>query len=239
MRSGITSRLFWLGQTPYTGRKGATGSRLFAVPSFIPPLPFSERAEKPKWWRAWLPHLGGLVAVTLLVGSLLTFTIKLSSDVYRGLTWKESIDVISFSSLGPQVFLNSGDGEIFVSHVDIKGNVISEIVYINSIVKPKQFLSIPINEQTLKEHGGKEVLQTSSNEEWQDIIDNKIRRVRDPSYVAAVFSSDSPILNLYKTNLNQRLRTFAATATIVYYFSYRKEAITKNIPVEGIVLKKP
>lgn len=64
-------------------------------------------------WKWWLPYLSGIVAVCILVATLLTFTVSFARDAYQWLTWSDDIEVITFSSMAPQAFLNAGDGEIF------------------------------------------------------------------------------------------------------------------------------
>ena len=190
-----------------------------------------------KRWREWqwsssLPRLGAIVPVLILLGSLLTFTIRFTLDTYRWLTWKDSLDVITFSSIAPQAFLDSGDGEIFVSHVDVRGNVFSQVIPINGVVKPKEFLSVPVSEHSSMV-AGKSIVETNSEQEWKEFLEDKIAK-HDPSYVPVIYYSKSPELQLYKAALKDKLRTFKADANLVYYTS-RGQRMSMPVPVEGVV----
>lgn len=183
-------------------------------------------------WQWWLPYLGAIVPVLILLGSLLTFTIRFTLDAYRWLVWKDSLDVITFSSIAPQAFLNSGDGEIFVSHVDVRGSVFSQVIPINGVVKPKEFLSMPASEYTSLV-AGKSIVETNSEQQWKEFLEDKIAK-HNPSYVPVIYFANSPALQLYKAALKERLRTFKADANLVYYTSKGKR-ISTPVPVEGLV----
>jgi hypothetical protein len=183
-------------------------------------------------WQRWLPYLGAIVPVLILGGSLLTFTIRFTLDAYRWLTWKDSLDVITFSSIAPQAFLNSGDGEIFVSHVDVRGNVFSQVIPINGVIKPKEFLSVPVSERASMVVG-KSIVQTDSEQQWTDFLKDKVAK-HDPSYVPVIYFANSPELQLYKAALKEKLRTFKADANLVYYTS-TGQRISTPVPVEGVV----
>jgi hypothetical protein len=183
-------------------------------------------------WQWWLPYVGAIVPVLILAGSLLTFTIRFTLDAYKWLVWKDSLDVITFSSIAPQAFLNSGDGEIFVSHVEVRGSVFSQVIPINGVVKSKEFLSVPVSPHSSMVVG-KSIVETDSEQQWKDFLANKIAK-HDPSYVPVIYFANSPELQLYKTALKEKLRTFKADANLVYYTS-KGQRISTPVPVEGVV----
>jgi hypothetical protein len=191
-------------------------------------------ASSSKRWREWqwLPYIGAIVPVLILLGSLLTFTIRFTLDAYRWLTWKDSLNVITFSSIAPQAFLNSGDGEIFVSHVDVRGSVFSQVIPINGVIKPKEFLSVPVSERASMVVG-KSIVETDSEQQWTDFLKDKVAK-HDPKYVPVIYFANSPELQLYKAALKERLRTFKADANLVYYTS-KGQRMSTPVPVEGVV----
>ena len=194
----------------------------------------SSESSGKRWreWQWWLPYLGAIVPVLILLGSLLTFTIRFTLDAYRWLAWKDSLDVITFSSIAPQAFLNSGDGEIFVSHVDVRGSVFSQVIPINGVVKSKEFLSVPVSEYTSMVVG-KSIVETNSDKQWDEFLETKIAN-HDPSYFPVIYFAKSPQLQLYKAALKEKLRTFKADANLVYYTSTGRR-ISTPVPVEGVV----
>jgi hypothetical protein len=86
---------------------------------------------------------------------------------------------------------------------------------LNTVIKPNQFLTLPTTERTINELGNKTILATDSEEQWQDIKNNKLRSFQDSAYVPVIYYAYSPELQLYKDRLGNRLRTFSAQATLV------------------------
>lgn len=113
--------------------------------------------------------------------------------------------------------------------------MLSQVININAIIRPHEFLSLPSTERTLKELSNKTILATETEQEWNDIKQYKIRGFADPTYVPVIYYANSPELQLYKDQLKERLRTFKAEATLVYY-NARGKRINKPVPVEGVVL---
>ncbi|HEV2913259.1 MAG TPA: hypothetical protein VGX92_08085 [Pyrinomonadaceae bacterium] len=181
------------------------------------------------WWQWWLPYLGGVVAFLALVGSLITFSISQIIQIYQRVTWKEEVTVISFMSAGEKVFLNSGDGEVFLSHVDIKSAVYNQGVSVNSIIKPKEFLyKVPGDDI-----GKSDVVSGVSDREWAEIL-TKPRT--DESFFYAFFFIDDPTLQIFKKSLGERLRTFPASAQLIYYSANGGKKYSKDVPVVGIIM---
>ncbi|HXT64315.1 MAG TPA: hypothetical protein VN696_14855 [Pyrinomonadaceae bacterium] len=184
-----------------------------------------------KWW--W-PYLGGIVALATLVSSGVAFTASKSIEIYRQLTWKEEVLVISFISRGPQAFLNAGDGDVFLSHIDIKCDFISETIRINTTIKAKEFLSIPKQPDFDFDHA--ELISqfaAVSDDEWKEFL-TKPRF--DRSYYYVFLFKDDPILQLYKKNFGPQFRSYPASAQLIYYSANGGKQFSREVLMEGVIM---
>jgi hypothetical protein len=55
-----------------------------------------------------------------VLGSALVFIVSNAGDVRRALFWKDEISVVYFSVPGTSLFVNYGDGDLYVSSVEIR-----------------------------------------------------------------------------------------------------------------------
>jgi hypothetical protein len=184
-------------------------------------------------WKSWLPYLGGIVAFFALLGSLLTFTASKSIEIYQQVTWKEEVVVISFISVGPQAFLNAGDGDVFLSHIDIKSEFTSQMIPINNIIKAKEFLSIPKQPDFDFDHAKLISEVEVSDDDWKVFL---TKPQFDPSYYYVFLFKDDPILQLYKKNFDRQFRSYPATAQLIYYSANAGKQFSKEVPMEGIIM---
>ena len=65
-------------------------------------------------WKNWLPYLAGVVAVLFLIASAATYIARNSVALWKSITWNDEVKVLNYKSLEKGVFLNTGDGEVFL-----------------------------------------------------------------------------------------------------------------------------
>ncbi len=65
-------------------------------------------------WKNWLPYLAGVVAVLFLIASAATYIARNSVALWKSIAWKDEVKVLNYKSLEKGVFLNTGDGEVFL-----------------------------------------------------------------------------------------------------------------------------
>ena len=65
-------------------------------------------------WKNWVPHIGGTIALFVFLSTTLGYIIKPLRDSYKELTWKDSVEVVYFSSNTGVTVKNSGDGDVFL-----------------------------------------------------------------------------------------------------------------------------
>jgi hypothetical protein len=195
------------------------------------------------WWQWWLPYLGGVAGFLALMGSLIIFTVSKSIEIYKQTTYKEKVTVISYESQANGLFLNSGSGEVFLSHMMIEcPDVGIEMVDpLNSAVKPKEFLHI--NPQ--KEPPSDSVLANVSDAEWEEVLDavatgaNRYKGDgKEYTLKLSFIFSDDAALRLYKSTLGAGLRTLKAGGGLVYYSANLGERLEQPVPLEGIIYRQ-
>ena len=197
-------------------------------------------SHEKSWWQGWLPYLGGLVAFIALVGSLITFSISKTIEIYHQITWKEKVTVISYRSEGPQVFLNTGDGQVFLSHMHIQSETDSMTRTINSIIKPGEFYTLPLQANPNIDRGG--LVSGIDEDQWKNLLERyrtKEKGSMNPSLFMVYYSLDSPALQVYKRRLKETLRTVSATGTLVYFSANEGKRFEQTLPLEGTLVMKP
>lgn len=180
-------------------------------------------------WKWWLPYLGGIVALAALLSSLLTL---IAPKIYHWVTWKEEVVVISFRSVGPQVFWNAGDGDVFLSHIDIKSQFTSQMIPINQSIKAKEALIIPKQPDFDFDHAKLISEVEVSEDDWQLFL-NKPQF--DRSYYNVFLFKDDPILQLYKNNYGSQFRSYPVSAQLIYYSAHAGKQ-SKEVPMVGIIM---
>ncbi len=185
--------------------------------------PVPQTTDVQSRWKWWLPYLGGIVALAALLSSPLM-------KIYRRVTWKEEVVVISFRSVGPQAFWNAGDGDVFLSHIDIKSRFNSEMISINTIIKAKEFLSIPKKPEFDFDHA--RLISEVSEDDWQEFLS---KPQFDRSYYYVFLFKDDPILQLYQNTLRSQFRSYPVSAQLIYYSAHAGKQ-SKEVPMVGIIM---
>lgn len=196
-------------------------------------------ARERSWWKWSLPYLGGLVAFIALIGSLITFSVSKGIEIYRQITWEERVMVISYRSEGPQVFLNAGDGQVFLSHVEIKSEADAKVRPVNFIIKPNEFNLLPVQPNPDIDKGS--VVTDKTDDEWKQLLDKYIEHEKHslhPSLFTVYYSLDSPVLQIYKQVLGSRLRTIPAKAKMVYFSANGGKRFEQMMDFEGVLISK-
>lgn len=181
-------------------------------------------------WRRWLATFGlmaGFSTVAIGIWSLIGSVIV---DLNAKLSWKEDVRAISFSD-GEKVFLNAGDGKVFLSHVQLKDQRSEAIIPINKAVESKEFVVL---ESTSV---GGNVVSGVSDEHWQELLDKlSYADYVDCIRVNYMYTEDSGF-KLYESFLGDDLRTLSGEAWIWFYSSKDGQLYSTEFPVEGVLLK--
>jgi hypothetical protein len=175
-------------------------------------------------------YMASITGFLLLLVSALGFIISKASEIKKELVWQDHLQIISFMSDGFQVYLNNGDGDIFLSHVRIKSSSKNETtVLINTIVEKNKFLKYKVSSSVPEPSSP----VTPYEKDYQNIKPYRNTNCVGWSY----FNLDDPRYLQYKSFLEEQLVSVDAQA-ILYYFSIH-DGQEKNIifPVRGILFR--
>lgn len=112
----------------------------------------SECGSYQKRWRNNLKYLANIIAVFTVLFGVIFFSISIKDEVLKTLFWKDSIVILTLSTIGPTAIGNTGDGKIFVSDIHIS-NVpefdrrFSKTISIGKFINPGEVIQIAITEE--------------------------------------------------------------------------------------------
>src|SRR5215467_8766033 len=88
-------------------------------------------------WKNEHKYVSTIVGVLGAAAALVVYLVATLPQVRRVVAWREDIRILQFSSFGDLVLANAGDGPIFVSHVEIEGDLEDK-----STARPKRFTTV-------------------------------------------------------------------------------------------------
>jgi hypothetical protein len=180
--------------------------------------------------RTNLLFVGKIAGFVSLLGALVLYSTSTFIRIINEMSYADDVEVLSFRSNGNSVFYNSGDGDIFLSHIEVE--IVNSAIGVDRVHTIQKLLhkGEVLTEKTMftPENEGRKftVLKTKSNEEWVE----KIKQISRNSGIDLVFySEESPSLLLYKKRLGNNLRYFDADAEVVFYSIKNKKNVKKQI----------
>ncbi|HYA40853.1 MAG TPA: hypothetical protein VEF34_06095 [Syntrophobacteraceae bacterium] len=118
-------------------------------------------------WKHKLQYLAGVAGLVTVFIAVLTYTVASWPEVRKVFYWRDRVGITSFDSVnGYIVVSNSGDGEVFVSHLSLHSDTprFSKTWCINTVVKGNSFSTKEIP------HQGEWYTGPLSEEEWQHVL---------------------------------------------------------------------
>jgi hypothetical protein len=147
------------------------------------------------------------------------------------------VRVLAFSSSKHIAILNSGDGPVLISHVNIEvQNTATQTLSINKIIDPNKLLTHQFHDEDYGK-GYKIVSGKLSEAEWQKAANSAKLSADGSCYWVSVHSEQDPAFQMYMDvgRKNPRpFRTLAASA-VMHVYDLRKGAQQFNIPVRALV----
>jgi len=174
----------------------------------------------------YLSRLFGVITIGLGAGAYIVSTLP---EIRKIVSWSDSVEVLSFSSDQAISLANTGDGDIFVTHIYLKGftgeSYFTTTRDINHVIRVGDVVSQEFDLPDLP--GGYHVVNSVSDSEWK-------RMLRDSSFIKILISPNDRNFLMYKDFLPE-LRTFDAEATIHFYSIDKDRKQTQEVPLTGIL----
>lgn len=172
-------------------------------------------------WKNWIPHIGGGIALLTLLGSIAAITIKPFREIYTELTWKDKVELISYSSNEGLTLKNLGSGEIFVQSIYFKSDYNRE--------------SKPINIRVAKDNFKYHKWGNSIKSGKVITTDIKLEQTKnDPIFV----SNNHYSYLMLRETLEDHLLTFQCNTKLKYYSLHRHEFKEVQAPCVGFYYEK-
>jgi len=175
----------------------------------------------------------GLFAV---IGSASAYILGEAAYWERQLNWQDKVDVIEFVRSGKSTFLNSGDGEIYLSHVKLIApeSGWEEVTPINAVVQPENFFVIsntPL--ERIKKHRYR-VGANISNETFRRYL-HATALWDECVFFDAYYEQGGIFENLLRT-YGQALNTFSVEGTLRYRSSFQGSWQSHPLDLKGVLI---
>ena len=191
------------------------------------------KSYQPKWMRhlQYWAALAGLIAV---IFSLFTYTLSAWPTVKKNLFGRDSVEIIAFKSESRVVIYNSGDSDLFVSHLTwhSKEPNFSGTLFFNVSVKSKSYVVHELEKpaDVINWHA-----RNLSEDRWQRVLSVNARG--DECNKWFFFYINDPGYQTLKAFLEPGFRSLPVEATLVFYSSFDGRRLTQMIPVEGVAFQ--
>lgn len=183
-----------------------------------------------KMWKNFLPYVGAGIALLTFILSALLFIVTKGQELWKSITWKDDIRVLSFNSNGQSSLLNIGDGDVFV----LRGEC--ECPDLNYSFSWESYGHIKVGEPST-------VTVHQADISFGEMSDKEIKALALQGPGAAggagvfaggkllpiCFDKDSKYLHQLLTKL--KLQVYSGTARIVFVSPKTGTEITKELPV--------
>ena len=173
-------------------------------------------------WKNWVPHIGGAIALLVFIGPIFGYIIKPVRDYYKNITWKDRVNVVTFSSNSGVTVKNSGDGEVFLDTVTyrLKDSYLFGAMEIFSPVENGKFFTHR-NNRSVNGH-----------------VVKKGQLYNKDDVVHVFCSYDDSAFKIFKHSLKEQILTFSCETEINYYSLNDKNRKSVDIPCVSYLLTR-
>lgn len=193
-------------------------------------------------WKNWVIFVGASAGLITLVVSGAIYIAGSVVNLVKTLSWEDRVKVVTFDYDVKAVFLNTGDGPIFLSHIDIKSDRTFEAsVSIHKHVKPQDFADVVFQERKSsydkwRGTGGAFVVSDVSDDRWNEI--RKLDLRKHECFRHGYLHPDSPSFQLFARYPGHKLRTFGAKAQLHFYSTKTGVLASTEFPLKGVVYQR-
>lgn len=189
-------------------------------------------------WKNQLSYFASLIGVLSIVAGAISFVISSIPSIRQVVAWQDEVKILTFSSIKPISIVNAGDGEVYVTHINIQGTRPSGSSYsdterINQFIEPGKLVTV---ERELKIDGY--TVATSTNpEEIQDLLNKaKLISSKDACVMMVFTVQEDPGFDTFKSFLGEKMITFEVEAFIRFYSIKKQVYVDQEIPMIGYLI---
>jgi hypothetical protein len=191
-------------------------------------------------WKSSLEYIARIAVVFTLLASLGVYSVSAFPAARKQLFWKDKVKVLSFDSNQDLVIANVGDGDIYLSHVDLRAHgpdVLTRILRIGisvptGTVAKHRFSS---DHPDIQEQPAMKLVSSVSEAAWKE-ASRRATHHDDPCFAIIFYYADDPSSRqLEHAHQGKLFQTIPATATLHFYSVGSKKALEEAFPVVGTV----
>jgi hypothetical protein len=188
-------------------------------------------------WKARLQYGATIAGLVSLVFYGATYFTTALPELRKTLFWRDRVVVTALNSMREIVISNSGDGEVFVSHLTLtcRNPQFSQYLPINKTLKPKTFLVHDFGKKEFDWQGWG--FSALTEDQWRRALTVNIHE-SDPCFRFVFFCSrDAGFLMMQAFN-DGRLRTLPVQASLAFYRVLDGRLLSQDVSVIAAALWK-
>jgi hypothetical protein len=194
-------------------------------------------------WKNHLQYFAGIVGLATVAAGAVVFLVSQWPEARKAVAWRDSLQIISFNNAGALVMSNQGDGQVFVSHLEIGATLsrtsgFSWSIPVNVTVPKDSFSTHRLGLPSLGRGAVWTTVSHVTDAEWDKMLQRL--STKDPCYQAVIAHTSDFRLDQETKALGLHRRTFPVEAAIHYFSSRRGKVIREAFPaVGGLVVQTP
>jgi hypothetical protein len=188
-------------------------------------------------WKNTLYQYGAIGGFLTIAISLLTYVATALPQIRKTLFWKDSISVTAYNSESRLVIENSGDGELFVSHIFFKSErpAFTGVESVDKSIKEKSFLVHDIQHGTSNDSLSNWQPALLNDDQWNARINDTSLKV--DCFRWAFFTETDREFQTMRAALKQ-LRTLPVNGFVVFYSGREGSRIEQQFPLRAVLLMR-
>jgi len=189
-------------------------------------------------WKNQISYFASIIGILSVIAGAISFIISSIPSVRQVIAWQDEVKVLTFSSIKPISIANTGDGEVYVTHLNIRGTRPSGRSY-SDTERVDQFIEpgkIATTEHELVLDGYKVATSTNPDEIQTLLNKAELASSKDACVIMVFTTQEDPGFDTFKSFLGEKMITFEVDA-FVRFFSIKKQMyIDQEIPIIGYLI---
>ena len=195
--------------------------------------------------RSSVAAISATAAAVSVVGAALSYIITSAPQVRKAILWKDSVEVLQYSSRTGLIVANTGDGPIHLSHIRLTAkkpdgtHLFIRTVQISEVVESGKYSMTEGDDAKRQTKGRMPVMTHDTDEEFDAAIrdSGELTEVEagKKCFLRVVYSNTDPIFQTYRDRMAEKLRSYPVSAQLHFYSLTTTRAFALDVPVVGML----
>ena len=190
-------------------------------------------------WKNHLRYIANVIGILTIVSGVIVFIISMAPEVRKAIIWRDEIQILSFNSIKAVSIANLGDGEVFVSHIQIESDMpgFSKAERLDISVPPEKAVSVPRDERDIAHiRGNYSVAATSDLDAHRSLLSQANRPEDQACVLRVVATPTDPGYLTFKKRYGDDLVTFDVEGWVHSYSLKMETWYQQEVPLVGYLL---